>query len=68
MKRKLIILVISAAAIVPVILFFYLFWGSTVPTGQQLLVRLNNENFASLKEEFNKSPNDIRVMVMLSPT
>lgn len=67
MKRKVIIAA-SLGITVLLLLSFYFFWGSAVPNGQQPLVRLNNSNFASLKDAFNASANDIRVMVMLSPT
>jgi hypothetical protein len=66
-KRKGIIAASLGIAIV-LFLCFYFFWGSSVPNGQQPLVRLDNSNFASLKEAFNASANDVRVMVMLSPT
>ena len=68
MKRKAIIAASIAIVIVLLLLGFYFFWGSSVPSGQQPLVRLDNSNFASLKEAFNASANDVRVMVMLSPT
>jgi len=58
----------SLAVTTVVLLFFYFFWGSSVPNGQQPLIRLNNSNVASIKEAFNASANDVRVIVMLSPT
>jgi hypothetical protein len=66
-KRKGIIAASLAVTIV-LLLFFYFFWGSSVPNGQQPLVRLNSSNVASLKEAFNGSANGVRVIVMLSPT
>jgi len=53
---------------VAVLVVYYLYGGSTVPEGQQALARLNSSNVASLQEEFNKSSNSIRLLVMLSPT
>jgi hypothetical protein len=44
---------------------YYLYLGSTVPAGQQPLVRLNASNFDSLKESFNESRGSVRVMVGL---
>lgn len=67
MKRKGMIAA-SLAVTTVVLLFFYFFWGSSVPNGQQPLVRLNSSNIASIKEAFNASVNDVRVIVMLSPT
>ncbi len=67
MKRKGMVAASLAVTIV-VLLVFYFFWGSSVPNGQQPLVRLNSSNVASIKEAFNASANDVRVIVMLSPT
>ena len=67
MKKFLIVILVIAVMFVGV-LAFYLYAGSTVPTGQQPLARLNDSNFSSLKDAFNKSANSVRVIVMLSPT
>jgi len=66
MKNKRRILI--GLAVVAVLIIYYLYGGSTAPEWQHALVRLNTSNVASLKDEFNKSPNSIRVLVMLSPT
>ena len=59
-----------AAVVGAIVLFvvYYLYLGSTVPPGQQPLVRLGNSNIESLKKSFNDSADSVRVMVMLSPT
>jgi len=67
MKRKGIIIAAVLTAIV-FLAFYYFYWGSTVPNGQQPLVRLSSSNISSLKDAFNGSANSIRVVVMLSPT
>jgi len=67
MKRKGIIIGGVLAAIV-FLAFYYFYWGSTVPNGQQPLVRLNSSNVSSLRDAFNGSANSVRVVVMLSPT
>lgn len=67
MKRVLII-VLAIAAIGIGLLAYYLYGGSTVPNGQQPLVRLTDSNLLSLKDSFNGSANSVRVIVMLSPT
>ena len=69
MRRKYVIygLVTVVSAIVLAVVY-YLYLGSTVPTGQPPLVRLNNSNIDSLKESFNDSADSVRVIVMLSPT
>ena len=69
MKRKHIILLLVAVVIAAALLAVYYFYlGSTVPNGQQPLMRLNSSNIGSLKNAFNESANSIRVIVMLSPT
>jgi hypothetical protein len=69
MKRKHVIY--GLVAVVGAIVFFvvyHLYLGSTAPTGQQPLVRLDNSNIDSLKKSFNESADSVRVIVMLSPT
>src|SRR5581483_8001576 len=67
MKRKGIIIGGVLAAIV-LVAFYDFYWGSTVPNGQQPLVRLTGSNISSLKDAFNGSANSVRLVVMLSPT
>ena len=69
MRRKPVIYGLMAV-VGAIVLFvvYYLYLGSTVPTGQQPLVRLDNSNIESLKKSFNDSVDSVRVMVMLSPT
>jgi hypothetical protein len=50
------------------VLVVYLYAGSTAPAGQAPLVRLNGANLDSLKNEFNRSADSVRVLVLLSPT
>lgn len=56
-----------AVVLIAVFLIYYLY-GSTTPTGQQRLVRLNNSNLSSLKDAFNGSANSVRVLILVSPT
>jgi hypothetical protein len=66
MKRKrMILLGLAGLAILAIV---YLYGGSTVPEGQSPLLYLNNSNVASLQNEFNKSGNSVRLLVLLSPT
>jgi nitrogen fixation-related uncharacterized protein len=67
MKRKVIIGSFIAISLAFVVLLYF-FWGSTVPNGQQSLVRLDGSNVASLRDAFNGSANSVRLVVMLSPT
>jgi hypothetical protein len=69
MRRKGIIFgSIAAIAFLLFYYFYYFYGGSTVPNGQQSLVRLNGANVASLKNAFNGSADSVRVLVLLSPT
>jgi hypothetical protein len=67
MKRKGMIIG-STVAVIAFLASYYLYWGTTVPTGQPPLVRLNSPNVSSLKDAFNGSANSVRLLVMLSPT
>ena len=66
MKRKGIIL--ASIAAIAFLTFYHFYGGSTVPNGQQALVRLNGANVASLKNVFNGSADSVRVLVLVSPT
>ena len=66
MKRKGTIL--GSIAAIAFLVFYYFYGGSTVPNGQQPLVRLNSSNVVSLKDAFNGSPNSVRVLILVSPT
>jgi len=67
MKRTVII-VGAVLAGIALLALYYFYWGSTVPKGQQPLVRLISSNVSSLRDEFNGSANSVRLIVMLSPT
>ena len=54
--------------IILLLVFFYLYGGSTVPKGQQPLVRLNDSNIGGLKDAFNASANSVRLLILVSPT
>jgi hypothetical protein len=69
MKRKHVIYGLVAVVIaVGLFVVYYLYVGSTAPTGQQPMVRLDNSSIDSLKKSFNESADSVRVIVMLSPT
>ena len=65
MRRKHIVVVCILAIVV---LGVYFYGGSTVPNGQQPLIRLNPSSLASLKDVFNRSVDSVRVLVLVSPT
>ena len=66
MSRKRIVGLCMAA--VALLVFYYFYGGSTVPEGQQPLVRVNSSNIAALKDSFNSSANSVRLLVLVSPT
>ena len=66
MKRRVILF--GSVAVVALLIFFYFYGGSTVPNGQQPLVRLTSSNITSLKDAFNGSANSVRLLVLVSPT
>lgn len=69
MKRKQVIYgLIGVVIAVALFVVYYLYLGSTAPTGQQPMVRLDNSNIESMKKSFNESADSVRVIVMLSPT
>ena len=69
MKRKHVIYgLLGMVGAIVLFLVYYLYLGSTAPSGQQPMVRLDNSNIDSLKKSFNESADSVRVIVMLSPT
>jgi hypothetical protein len=44
------------------------FGGHRVPTGQLPLTELTNDSLDSLKAEFNRSADGVRIILLLSPT
>ena len=69
MKRRPITYgILAVVIVVALLLLCYFYLGSSAPTGQQPLVRLDSSNIESLKQSFNESKDSVRVMVMLSPT
>jgi len=66
MNRKYILYVVLAAALIGVL--FYLYGGSQVPPGQPPLESLTQQNLADAGNSFNAAKDDIRVLVLVSPT
>lgn len=66
MRRKYILLALLTFALVGVL--FYLYAGSQVPSGQPPLQSLTPQNLAGLERAFNAAKNDVRVLLLLSPT
>lgn len=69
MRRKHVIYgLVGVVGAIVLFVVYYLYLGSTAPTGQKPLVRLDNSNIDALKKSFNDSSDSVRIMVMLSPT
>ena len=66
MKRRSVGLGLSALAIFVVLFYFY--GGHQTPRGQAPLADLNAANLSELKNEFNASQANVRILVLLSPT
>ena len=66
MKRRSIGLGLTTLAVFAGL--FYLYGGHQAPTGQAPLADLNSANLRELKDEFNDSQADVRMLVLLSPT
>jgi hypothetical protein len=60
-------LVVAAAVIVLALVVRYCFTGQ-VPAGQPRLGDLTNTSLDSVRSEFNRFPDCVRIMLLLSPT
>ena len=66
MKRQYILGALLAVLLLAVII--YLYGGSQAPSGQPPLRSLTAQSVAEVKNEFNAAKNDVRVLLLLSPT
>jgi hypothetical protein len=66
MKRRSVGLGLAALTIFAGL--FYWYGGHETPTGQAPLTDLNAANLGELKNEFNGSQTNVRMLVLLSPT
>ena len=66
MKRRTIGLGLSSLVVFAGL--FYLYGGHQTPSGQAPLADLNAASLSQLKDEFNASRANVRVLVLLSPT
>jgi hypothetical protein len=64
--RKYILAATVALLIMGALGYFY--GGSQTPPGQPPLARLAVENVSQLRAAFNAAKDDVRVLVLLSPT
>lgn len=57
---------LMAAALLAALVYFY--GGSQVPAGQPPLLSLTPQNVTGFKTAFNAAKDDVRVLLLLSPT
>lgn len=62
----LIVGVVAVAALAAVARYF--FAGHAVPAGQPPLAELSGDTLDSLKDDFNRTTDQIRIVLLLSPT
>lgn len=66
MSRKYILLAIPLVALVVALGYFY--GGSQAPIGQPPLQSLTAQNLSGIEDAFNAVKDDVRVLLLLSPT
>ena len=66
MKRAYIVVGISVALLAAAVL--YLYGGGQTPAGQPPLKNLSAQSVGEIKNEFNAAKDDVRVLLLLSPT
>ena len=66
MKRAYIVGAIPVALLAVAVL--YLYGGGQTPSGQPPLKNLSAQSAGEIKDEFNAAKDDVRVVLLLSPT
>jgi hypothetical protein len=66
MNRKRILAAVIAITLAGAVFYFY--GGSQTPAGQPPLKRLTIENSGDVKSAFNTAKDDVRILLLLSPT
>jgi hypothetical protein len=66
MKRKY--LAAAAATAILLVLLIYVNSGSQAPHGQPPLQTLTVRNISEIRNQFNAAKDDVRVLLLLSPT
>jgi hypothetical protein len=65
-RRKYVLDATVAILIIGALVYFY--GGGQTPSGQPPLVRLTPEKISQVQTAFNAAKDDVRVLVLLSPT
>jgi hypothetical protein len=66
MKPKYILGALVAVVVLAAVAYFY--GGSQAPSGQPPLDSLTAGNLAEVKNQFNAAQDDVRLLLLLSPT
>ena len=66
MKRAYIVGAIPVALLTAAVI--YLYGGGQTPAGQSPLKNLSAQSVGEIKNEFNAAKDDVRVLLLLSPT
>lgn len=66
MKRKYIAGGVLGAIVLAALIYFY--GGGHAPSGQPPLRSLTAANITEIRNEFNAAKNEVRVLLLLSPT
>jgi hypothetical protein len=61
-------LFVAVTAIVLALAVRYYFTGHQVPAGQPPQVNLTRESLTAVKGDFNRTPDHVRIILLLSPT
>ena len=66
MNRKHVLAIAAALILCVAVLYFYA--GHGTPAGQPALTELTPQTFTKLETAFNTAKDDVRVILLLSPT
>ena len=67
MSRNRVAAIVAALVLIAALIYFFS-WGHETPAGQPKLAEVKPQNFATLADTFNAAKQDVRVLVLLSPT
>jgi hypothetical protein len=68
MRRMMTAVFLVVAVVVLALIARYYLAGHRVPAGQPPLAELSSDSLDSLKADFNRSADGVRVVLLLSPT
>jgi hypothetical protein len=65
-RKRILLTVFAALALFGTLSYFYA--GHQTPASQPRLAELNQQNFTTIENSFNAAKDDIRILLLLSPT